>query len=567
MLQEENSNLKAKELIEPMIFFSEGKTPSNPPEENPNLEAKELIEPMIFFSEGKTPSNPAEEENPNLEAKELIEPMIFFSKDEIPSIPPQEGNTNFEANTSKTQIVKPTAITITETTALSAVPQTNKISSLQSETHNTGLTSYKLMEHFLSQRPVIIVNDTFYVFDKIAYFRKNNIQMARLVMQHCRGYIKNSNSLIDVVRLLMREPTICVEQLNIPKNFVSFKNCVLNTSTRKILEHSPALLTLYNIEADFLQFKNLSSPIFDEFIFSITGGDSILAERIYQSIGYLLTPDSNAKCFFLLQGVGDSGKSVFANFLQSLFNDDSVVQLESSFFGEKFTMAELVGKSLCYMPDIPPSPLDNSSVSRLKLITGNDRLKVHKKNEGNVDLLTSAKFVIATNHPLLTKTKDNAFFNRVITIPFKYAVPPERRVLNLQKLLSHEKSAVVTKAILAYFRLVDNNYIFAGDYQPNEIVDTDSISCLNYRYQILKFTKDHFVSDKNGIVFIEDAYNLFCKLFNGISKNDFSHYFQESTLDFFDAKKDRKRKSSVGNPLSCMTGINFKKCDNELTTT
>lgn len=362
-----------------------------------------------------------------------------------------------------------------------------------------------------------------------------------------------------VVNFLMREPQICVQQQDIPKNYVSFKNGVLDTTTRLFLKHSYSFLTLYYIDANYSPFSNLETPIFDNFINSITGGDLILAERIIQFIGYALTPDSNAKCLFLLQGVGDSGKSVFANFLQKLFNDDSVVQLEAEFFGEKFTTAELIGKALCYMPDIPPSPLDNSSVSRLKLITGNDRLKVHKKNEGNSDLITSAKFIIATNHALLTKTKDEPFFNRVITIPFRFAIPREERIVNLEELLLQEKDAIVTKAISAYFRLVDNGYKFAGDYQPNEIVFASETNDLDYTLQIYEFTKNKFIPNENGIVFVEDAFNLFCKTFDGISKKDFSHYFKQFTNDIFGAKKDRKRKAGFGNPLSCLTGISFKE--------
>lgn len=546
----------------------------NTHEDNPNLDAKELTEPFLFLDE---------------DGKALKEPMVFYNNKldlnlPLPKISPlgaeyymnwAEVERDLDRKVfpldflNKKDIVFKLDKNEVLPSQLNSATITEKINIKQDDIspkerraeRDVSYSAYGLMGYFRKRCKVVTIKNIFYAYEEFSYLAKSHIEIARLIMKYCREHLedKSSSFLDGIVNFLMREPQICVQQQDIPKNYVSFKNGVLDTTTRLFLKHSSSFLTLYYIDANYSPFSNLETPIFDNFINSITGGDLILAERILQFIGYALTPDSNAKCLFLLQGVGDSGKSVFANFLQKLFNDDSVVQLEAEFFGEKFTTAELIGKALCYMPDIPPSPLDNSSVSRLKLITGNDRLKVHKKNEGNSDLITSAKFIIATNHALLTKTKDEPFFNRVITIPFRFAIPREERIVNLEELLLQEKDAVVTKAVSAYFRLVDNGYKFAGDYQANEIVSASETNDLDYTLQIYEFTKNKFIGNENGIVFVEDAFKLFCDKFDGVSKNDFSHYFKQFANDIFGAKKDRKRKAGFGNPLSCLTGVSFKE--------
>lgn len=543
---DDNPNLDAKELTEPFLFLDE--------------DGKALKEPMVFYNEKLDLNLPLPEINPlgaeyyinwaevekDLDRK--VFPLDFLNKKDI--IFKTDKNVVIQSQSNSATIIEK-----------NDMKQDNVSSKQIRAERDDSYSAYELMECFRKRCKVVTIKNIFYAYEEFSYLAKSHIEIARLIMKYCREHLvdKSSSFLDGVVNFLMREPLICVKQKDIPRNYVAFKNGVLDTNTRLFSKHSSSFLTLYYIEANYLPFSNLETPIFDNFVNSITGGDLTLAERILQFIGYVLTPDSNAKCLFLLQGVGDSGKSVFANFLQKLFNDDSVVQLESSFFGEKFTTAELIGKALCYMPDIPPSPLDNSSVSRLKLITGNDRLKVHKKNEGNSDLITSAKFVIATNHALLTKTKDEPFFNRVVTIPFKFAVPRHKRIMNLDDLLLQERDAIVTKAINAYFRLVDNGYKFAGDYHPNEIISATETNDLDYTLQIYEFTKNKFITNENGIVFVEDAFNLFCEIFNGISKNDFSHCFKQFANDIFSAKKDRKRKAGFGNPLSCLTGISFKE--------
>ena len=55
----------------------------------------------------------------------------------------------------------------------------------------------------------------------------------------------------------------------------------------------------------------------------MTHGDNLLAQRIFEVIGYLLVSDSSKKYFFLFQGAADSGKSILANFIRGCFNPEA----------------------------------------------------------------------------------------------------------------------------------------------------------------------------------------------------------------------------------------------------
>jgi len=60
-------------------------------------------------------------------------------------------------------------------------------------------------------------------------------------------------------------------------------------------------------------------PVFDKFLHDISGGDPVLEMRIWEVMGYCLTPDLNAKKFFIFQGAHDSGKSLLCNLLSDFF--------------------------------------------------------------------------------------------------------------------------------------------------------------------------------------------------------------------------------------------------------
>ena len=538
-------------------------------ESNPNAIAKELIEPMIFEKEDGTP---------------LIEPLVFYDRPldldyPLPDIPPlgMEYFVNWK-NVQKTSDVPVfvddylKAVNIsdtgkTEDTAhnfnkLTINEYKKTIEESQDSKNEETITAYRIMTNLLEIKKIIIINETFYVYSGTSYEAQNHKGIARLVMQYCRDLIKNkpnSAAFVDsVVNLITIEPKIVISQYNLPKTFISFRNGVLDIKRNQFYAHSPDYLTLYEIYANYYPNANIQTPIFDDYISTISGNDPLLIERILQSIGYILTPDNNGKCFFLLQGVYNSGKSVLTNLIQRLFNSNAVVQLEAQSFGDKFTASELIGKALCVFPDIPKSPLNDAAVSRLKLYTGNDPISASIKYKSNEKFVCAAKFLISTNHALLTLNEDNAFRHRIVTVPFRYGIPKENENHELEDQLFAERDGIVSKAMAAYFRLVSNKYVYAGEFKPNEVVAEILDDDIDYRLHLYEFVKNNFERKDGGVVYIDSAYNLFRKNVSGISMNDFSHYFKQYSCEMFDAHKDRKRRKNAINALSCMLGISFK---------
>lgn len=157
----------------------------------------------------------------------------------------------------------------------------------------------------------------------------------------------------------------------------------------------------------------------------------------------------------------------------------------------------------------------------------------------------------------MTKSRDDAFYYRICTIPFKYSIPREYQNTGLQGELLQERDGIVTKAIAAYFRLVDNKYFFAGDFKVNEVISTDEPTDLDYRIRLYEFVKDRFCKDEPGRVFIEDAYNAFSANVGGIPLGEFSNNFQRFAAEIYGAKKTRKRRPGTVNPISCVEGISF----------
>ncbi len=554
ILNEKNQNTQPKQLIDPIIYLGEDGTP--------------LTEPVIFYDRPLDFSQPL----PDIEP---LGPEYYMNWIQIDtSVGHKVMPLDFLNGKDLPKAEEPVELSI-----LNTVPTNTQILELPKKMIDSKInipadmaveedkySVYDIMHMFLAKKPVIVLNNNLYAYNGTTYEIKMPIEVARDVLKECRELIKdNGPSFVDnVVNYIKREPLVCVDEGNVSTNYVAFDNGVLDINGKILMPHSPDCITLYQVKAKYHSNYNIPTPVFDNYLQTITNGDMLLVERILQTIGYILTPDPNGKCFFLLQGVPDSGKSVFSNFLKELFNDGATKPLEAQLLGDKFTASELIGKVFCTFPDMSAKALDEATVSRIKMFTGGDAISVPVKYGSNIRFVCSAKFIFATNHPFLIKSEDEAFFDRVVTIPFKYAVEKSQKIYNLKEKLLSERDGIVSKAIAAYYRLVDNNYVFAGYYPPNEVIAGSITGEMDYRTPVYSFAKNEFVKNGETVVFMEDALLAFSKLFPGIPENEFYHHFAQFTSELFNAKKGRKRKKPNPNPQSCMCGINFKYNDSNI---
>ena len=123
-----------------------------------------------------------------------------------------------------------------------------------------------------------------------------------------------------------------------------------------------------------------------------------------------------------------------------------------------------------------------------------------------------------------------------------------------------EKDAIATKAIQYYFRLRQNHYIFAGDYELNSGDFLNNECENNNETKINYFIENYFEPDRNSELFISDIYTLFLELCDSdIKLNSFSQIFFNKAKALFNCNKSRKRKNTNSNPTSLITGIALKE--------
>ena len=303
-------------------------------------------------------------------------------------------------------------------------------------------------------------------------------------------------------------------------------------------------------------------PAFDKFLYDITGGDELLIKRIWEFVGYCLTQDTNAKVYFVLQGVPDSGKSLLCNLVMEYFPEDKVSSLNIHSLKEHFALDNLESVALCVSPDLPASALDPKSASSIKQLTGNDRVSAAVKYKRNTQFRFEGKLILATNYPLLTQEPDDAFMQRAVVIPFFHSIPKEKQDGSLLDRLKAEKAAIASKALEAYIRLRKNHYKFSGDYAINSslMFPDDLFGSSDITPFVYNFLKNFYEKDPNGMVAISSAYELFSQWVpNQFTEKMFSSAFQRFSEELYGAEHTRSYHSGeFRNARSSMKGIRLK---------
>lgn len=367
-----------------------------------------------------------------------------------------------------------------------------------------------------------------------------------------------SHPLRQVLELLKFYPYIQVEHTTDDVQHVYFRNGCLNARTGIFRANDPSDFFTSYLNFDYPFWGVPDTPYTDAFFHAASGGDPSWIEMAWEILGYLMIPDTSAKHFFLLQGVGDSGKSVLGDLISSLFNPEAVANIDIFRFKDRFSASGLEGCRVNVSMDLPSNKLSNEAVALIKMLTGGDSITLERKFKDAKPERLNCKLVFGSNHQLLLARSDEAFAQRLVVLPFLYAVPKEHQDPNLRSKLRQERPGIAVKAIAAYHRLQERNYQF-----PN--IGLSNFSCV-HGYTPMAERLEAFVHQHCELcgsdVFtptsaLSEAFEKFCELHHVPGFQDVAQ-FSRSLNQFCAGKIQRDKQRVNGVPVNGYHGIRLK---------
>ncbi len=186
------------------------------------------------------------------------------------------------------------------------------------------------------------------------------------------------------------------------------------------------------------------------FLADITGGDSALQGYLQRVVGYCLTGSTDAHALFFLYGTGANGKSVFVNVVSTLLGDYAANAPMDTFMearGDRHP-TDLAGlRGARFVSSIETEQGRRWNESKVKAITGGDKVSARFMRQDFFEYLPQFKLVIAGNHKPAIRNVDEAMKRRLHLIPFTVTIPPEKRDGKLTEKLLAERDGILAWAV------------------------------------------------------------------------------------------------------------------------
>lgn len=419
------------------------------------------------------------------------------------------------------------------------------------------ISLYNCAEALKQRVRIVCIEKGLYVFNRNYYEKVDGDQLMTIYRDNVDKTLHNSKSLNTMGNLYKFLLTDTEIQRTIDYSAVDdlavLENGVFDVKKQKLTSHSETYMFMYQISASYT-LEN-ETPLFDEFLETVTGGDAVLIKRLWYLIAYMCMHSVSAKCFFVLGTAPNSGKSVFGRFIQRLFEPRFVSSIALTDMNKDFSLGPIVGKAVNISMDLPSSKVNAAAASKLKMLTGDDLITINEKHVPQFCYYNRAKFLFASNHPVKLVEDDEAFWNRLVYFPFNHSIPKEKQDVKLLEKLLEEKDAIVSKALRYGKSFIKNNYTFPT---TPEIEETLAIWRGERNYSVENFLRDccdvkeSYSGEWTSVLYA--AYEDYCKKCGKDSVS--SEVFRQilKIQQGIKPKKFRKNGSSE-NPRAGFTGI------------
>jgi putative DNA primase/helicase len=149
--------------------------------------------------------------------------------------------------------------------------------------------------------------------------------------------------------------------------------------------------------------------------------------------------------------------------IKHLLGDEFVMSVSPNNLSDRFSLGDSRGKIVNLAMDIPNGKLNANAVSRIKNITGNDSITIEAKYMRPESTVSNLRFLFGTNYPVTLPREDDeeAFWERMVVIPFMHSVAPSEIEVDLLDRLIAEKDDIVSLCLQHLHNVIKNKCTFS----------------------------------------------------------------------------------------------------------
>ena len=192
------------------------------------------------------------------------------------------------------------------------------------------------------------------------------------------------------------------------------------------------------------------TPLWDEFLDRITGGNVALQQYLQRVCGYCLTGHTHEHALFFFYGTGGNGKGTFIETFAGILGSYAITApmetfTESPTDRHPTELAMLRGKRLCSATETQQGRRWDEA--KIKMLTGGDKVPARFMRGNYFQFVPAFKLLISGNHKPGLRNVDEAIRRRLHLVPFVVTIPPDQRDPQLRDKLRAEWPGILQWAI------------------------------------------------------------------------------------------------------------------------
>lgn len=360
-----------------------------------------------------------------------------------------------------------------------------------------------LAEYLAQNIPAIYTTGRFYIYKDGVYNICNNHEEKTIVMEHIMTPLRRTRDINDITNQwsINKKIRVSPDEVNKDPFILNLKNGLYDVRTKELKKHTPEIITTIQLNANYN--PSAKGPVFDKFINEVVP-DPNNRLLVQEMLGYSITNFNNAKKVFILEGRGDTGKSTFLNIIEDMLGKENISNVMLQKIGDRFNIAQLYGKVANIFADLPNTPLTENST--FKALTGGDKIQGERKGQDPFEFYNKAKLIFSCNElPANYGDRSDAFYNRLIIIPFDNPVPKGKQDPFLRDKLKKELDYIFLWGMEGLERLMENNFKFTENEATQEILNNYKINSNN----ALLFLNEICELDENSYTHRQELYNTY----------------------------------------------------------
>ncbi len=300
--------------------------------------------------------------------------------------------------------------------------------------------------------------------DTEIYNRMDNVFVQYSLFEERTSSRKVKDAIARLASLLSRTDKRHFSDKEKQPYFLNLMNGLFDMDSFTLMEHSRDYFT--TVQLPYRYNPQSVCENFENFINVITQNNDATKSMIQDMFGYcLLNGNPKHKVFYLYGSTARNGKSSLAKILCGLLGENNYSNLSLEQISKRDSLISLIDKQINFSDEVDGRFIESSMLTQL---SAEGTANLNPKYKKQFDSKIFAKFIIACND-LPRFQSAQGMKHRMITIPFHYQIPEEKRIDRIDiKLLLNEGSGILNWAIEGSKKLKDRGSFLISEDSKEE---------------------------------------------------------------------------------------------------